>query len=103
MKTLTFTDVIRSGKHALQEVIAAVVVVWEQMEKAAKHLYLATSSSTFKMTTLINTGAMILGKHAHQQVIAAVIIVWEQMEKLAKLVIVPHNLYSFSDFLKMSS
>ena len=55
MKTLTFTDVIRSGKHAIQEVIAAVVVVWEQMEK------------------------------------------------LAKLVIVPHNLYSFSDFLTMSS
>ena len=81
---------MKSGNIALQEVIAAVVVVWEHMDRLAKPL--STWRNSFKMTALTNTDAVTSGNHAHQLLIAAVIIVWELMEKLVKLVIVPFNL-----------
>ena len=101
MKKLIFTDAIKSGNIALKEVIAAVVVVWEHMEKPAKPL--SSSRNLFKMTTVISTDAARSGKHAHQEVIAAAVIVWELMEKLVKLEIVPLNLYLAPDFSNMSS
>ena len=92
---------MKSGNIALQEVIAAVAVVWEHMEVLAKPL--STWRNSFKMTALIITDVVTSGNHAHQLVIAAVIIVWELMEKPVKLVIVPFNLCLFSDYFKMSS